>query len=103
VVVDGEERRTDDGPARVFVEELLRTAFSLGGVYVKLLEDLPEDAFPGEDRAAVLIEMFAGSSLPALQAVSEADCRVATALVAAVRDCVRNDLGAAARLAALGA
>ncbi len=97
--MDGEERRTDGDAAQVFVEELLRTAFSLGGVYVELLEGLPENAFPGEDRAAVLIEMFAGSSRPALQAASEADRRIAIALVGAVRDRVLTDLGTAARLA----
>lgn len=101
--MDEAGRPIDIGLARELVEELLRTAFSLGGAYVSLLEDLPDDAFPGEDQAAVLIEMFAGSSQPALQAVSEADCRVATALIAAVGDCVLNDLRIAACLADPGA
>ena len=86
--------------AQAFVEELLRTAFSLGGAYVSLLEDLPEDAFPGEDPAAVLIDMFAGSCRPAVLAVGEAECRVATALIGAVRDRVLEDLRVAAQLAA---
>lgn len=98
--MDAKRRREGNDAATVFVEELLRTAFSLGGAYVSLLEDLPEDAFPGEDSAAVLIEMLAGSCRPAAQAVGEADCQVATALIAAIRDRVLNDLQVAALLAA---
>lgn len=86
--------------AQAFVEELLRTAFSLGGAYVSLLEDLPDDAFPEEDPAAVLIDMFAGSCSPAVRAVGEAECRVATALIAAARDRVLEDLRVAGQLAA---
>jgi hypothetical protein len=33
-------------------------------VLSSLLEDLPEDAFPGENSGAVLIEMVVGSSRP---------------------------------------
>lgn len=82
--------------ARALVEELLRTAFSLGGAFISLLEDLPSDAFPGEDNSAVLIEMLAGSSRPAVEAAGEADCRAATALIGAVRDRILDDLWAAA-------
>jgi hypothetical protein len=95
--------RTDGADAaQALIEELLRTAFSLGGAFVSLLEDLPEDAFAGEDQAAVLIEMLAGSSRPAIDAAGEADCRVATALIGAVRDRVLDDLRTAARLARKG-
>lgn len=96
------ERRSADGieAAQDFVEELLEVGFALGGAYASLLEDLPPDTFPGEDRGAVLLEMFAGSSLPALEAVSEAECRLAIALIGAVRDRILDDLRAAARLAA---
>jgi hypothetical protein len=87
--------------AQALIEELLHTAFSLGGAFVSLLEDLPEDAFAGEDQAAVLIEMLAGSSRPAIDAAGEADCRLATALIGAVRDRVLDDLRAAARLSRL--
>lgn len=103
MAVDAAERSGDFGLAWGLVEELLRTAFALGGAYVSLLEDLPDDVFPGEDHAAVLIEMFAGSSLPALQPVSEADCRVATALAVAVREHVLGDLRIAAAPANPGA
>jgi hypothetical protein len=86
----------------MLIEELLRTAFSLGSVYAPLLADLPEDAFPGEDPGAVLIEMLAGSSLAAAQVVDEADWESTTALVKAVRDSVLSDLRVAAELAELG-
>jgi len=91
----GEEREA----AQLLVEELLRTAFSLGSIYAPLLADLPEDAFPGEDPGAVLIEMLAGSSLGAAQVIEKADWRSTAALVKAVRESVLSDLGAAAQLA----
>jgi hypothetical protein len=96
-------RRTDDNnAAQCLIEELLRTAFSLGSIYAPLLADLPEDAFPGEDPGAVLIEMLAGSSLGAAQAIDEADWRSAAALVKAVRESVLGDLRVAAELAKQG-
>jgi hypothetical protein len=91
-----------DGAAQALIEELLRTAFSLGSVYAPLLADLPEDAFPGEDPGAVLIEMLAGSSLGAAQVVDEADWESATTLVKAVRESVLGDLRVAAQLAKQG-
>jgi hypothetical protein len=36
-----------------------------------LLEELPEDAFPGEDNAAVLVEMVVGSCRPVFEAAAE--------------------------------
>lgn len=88
--------------ARVLIEELLRTAFGLGDVLGSLLEDLPEDAFPGEDNAAVLLEMVVGSCRPAIEASGESGCWAAIALIGAVRDRVFDDLRAAAALAKSG-
>lgn len=85
--------------AQLLIEELLRMAFALASIYAPLLADLPEDAFPGEDPGAVLIEMLAGSSLGAAQVIEEADWRSTTALVKAVRESVLGDLRAAAQLA----
>lgn len=85
------------------VEELLRTSFSLAGVLSTLLEDLPEDAFPGELPEAVLIEMVSGSSLPAVEAAGVPACRATTELVVAIRERVVEDLRAAAMLAGNGA
>jgi hypothetical protein len=87
---------------QALIEELLRTAFSLGAAFVSLLEDLPEDAFPGEDPAAVLIEMMAGSSHPAVDAAGEVGCWAATELIEAVRERILDDLRDAARLAGAG-
>src|SRR5262245_2764834 len=83
--------------AQSLIEELLRTAFSLGSVYAPLLADLPEDAFPGEDPGAVLIEMLTGSSLGAARVVDEPDWATTAALVKAVRESVLSDLRVAAQ------
>jgi hypothetical protein len=100
----GEVSHSDDRTggadvAQVLIEELLRTGLSLSGAVASLLEDLPEEAFPGEDNAAVLIEMIAGSCRPAIEAAGERDCWAAVALMGAVRDRFLADLRAAAELA----
>jgi hypothetical protein len=82
----------------VLIEELLMTALGLGAVLSTLLEDIPEDAFPGEDSAEVLLEMVVGSSRPAAEAAGETRCWEASALIGAVRDRVLDDLRAAAEL-----
>src|SRR5262245_23389329 len=78
--------------AQRLIEELLKTAFSLGSVYAPLLADLPADAFPGEDPGAVLIEMLAGSALPAAHSIDEASWKSTTTLVRAVRERVLSDM-----------
>jgi hypothetical protein len=85
--------------AQEFVEELLRTGLALIDLLSSLVEEIPEDAFPGEDSAEVLIEMVAGSCRPALLAAGESRCRAATALMVAVWEKVTADLRAAAALA----
>lgn len=85
--------------AEGLVEELLRTSFWLADVLSVLLEDLPGDAFPGEEQGAVLVEMVAGSSLPAIEAAGAPACLAATDLVIEIRERVREDLRAAAMLA----
>jgi len=85
--------------AHEFVEELLRTGLALLDLLGSLAEDLPEDAFPGEDNAQVLIEMVAGSCAPALHAIDGADCRSGTRLIRTVWEQVMVDLRAAAALA----
>ncbi|HVV90322.1 MAG TPA: hypothetical protein VHB53_07495 [Solirubrobacterales bacterium] len=84
---------------RDLVEEVLRTALALEGVMVSLLEDLPDDAFPGEDSGLVLLEMLVGSVHPAAAAAGPRECRTAIALVGAIRERVVADLRAAAALA----
>ena len=84
---------------RELVVEVLRTALALEDVMASLLEELPESAFPGEDNGQVLLEMVVGSVHPAARAAGLRDCRVATALVGAVRERVIADLRTAAELA----
>jgi hypothetical protein len=84
---------------RQLVLETLRTALALEEVMGSLLAELPGTAFPAEDRAEVLLEMLIGSVHPAARAAGERDCRVATALVGAIRERVIDDLRTAADLA----
>ncbi|HEX3736750.1 MAG TPA: hypothetical protein VHV53_04340 [Solirubrobacterales bacterium] len=84
---------------RELVEEVLRTALALEDVMSALLDELPEGAFPGEDNARVLLEMVVGSVHPAAVAAGPRDCRIAVALVGAIRERVIADLRTAAELA----
>jgi 23S rRNA G2445 N2-methylase RlmL len=94
------ERRTD---ALEATEELagvlLRTSLSLQDIYVSMLEEVPANAFPGENPAEVLLEMISGSATLAIEAAGLELSRAATALIGAVMDRVLDDLRAAAALA----
>jgi hypothetical protein len=92
-------RKDPPDAAQALVEEILRTAFALHEVLGSLLEDLPEGAFPGEDSAAVLLEMVIGTCRPAAEAAGEGECWSATALIGAVKDRVLDDLRAAVEIA----
>lgn len=83
---------------RDLVEEVLLTALALEDVMTALLAELPDGAFPGEDNARMLLEMVVGSAQPAARAAGARECQTATALVAAIRERVLNDLHAAAEL-----
>ena len=85
--------------AEAVVEELLRTALWLFDVSTALLEELPDDAFPGEDSGLVLIEMLAGSCRPAIESAGEVGCQAVMKLAAAIRENIHGDLLAAANLA----
>lgn len=85
--------------AQDLIEELLRTALWLFDVMSSLLDELPEDVFPDEDPAVVMIEMLANSCRPAIEIAGEAGCRTAVELAIALRENIRNDLRTAARLA----
>jgi hypothetical protein len=85
--------------SRALVQELLSAGFVLIDLLSTLVEDLPDDAFPEEEKAAVLIEMLAGSAVPAVQAAGERTCWEATALVGALRDRAIDDLEAALEIA----
>ena len=81
--------------ARGFVEEVLRTGLMLSNMIAELLEDLPDDAFPGESPADVLVQMLTGSVRPALEAAGERTLEEATALLGAMSDRALADLQAA--------
>jgi len=83
---------------RDLVEEVLLTAIALDDVMTALLAELPEQAFPGEDNAQVLLQMVVGSAHPAARAAGLTASRTATALVAAIRERVLTDLHRAAEL-----
>ena len=91
-----------DGPADAaqgLIEELLRTAFWLQDTMGVFLEEMPEDSFPGEDNATVLLEMVVGSCRPATEAAGESACWAATALIGSLRDRVVDDLRGALEIA----
>lgn len=69
-----------------FVMSVLRIGLMLQGVLSDLLEDLPDDAFPGEDNGVVLIEMLTGTIRPAATCAGERVVRDATALLYATGD-----------------
>ncbi len=81
-------------PAAEYVWELVRTGLMLHGLLCNLFEDLPEDAFPGENSGEVLIEMLTGTMRPALAQAGEHLVREATALLKAGSQRVIEDLEA---------
>jgi hypothetical protein len=83
---------------RVLVEELLRASFSVADVLASLIDEVPEDAFPGEDSAEVLLEMVVNTCRPALEAAGEQECWVAAEMIGVVRDRVFEDLRKAIEL-----
>ena len=91
--------RSTDDKVKEFTEQLLRTGLALTDVLSTLLEDLPEDAFPGEQPAEVLVEMLTGTLRPVADAAGERAVREATALLAAAHERAVADLRAAAELA----
>ena len=60
---------------------VLRIGLMLEGVLTNLVEDLPDDAVPGEDNGVVLIEMLTGTIRPAATAAGERIVREATDLL----------------------
>ncbi len=72
---------TPADPVQSFVEEVLRTGVMLTDVLGALLDDLPEDAFPGEQPGEVLVEMLVGTVRPAVEAVAPRTLTEATALL----------------------
>ncbi|MHB8693818.1 MAG: hypothetical protein ACYDHH_21480 [Solirubrobacteraceae bacterium] len=64
-----------------FVIELLRTGMSLSNTAASLIEDLPPDAYPGEDLGDVVLGMMVGTIRTALEAFEPRVVEQATALI----------------------
>jgi hypothetical protein len=84
---------------RALTEQALRTGVMLSQLVGDLLEELPGDAFAGEDQLEVLFEMLTGTIAPVAGAAGVAQVRATTALLGAMSDRVLADLRAAMRLA----
>ncbi len=84
---------------RALTEQALRTGMMLSRLVGDLLDELPEDAFAGEDQVEVLFEMLIGTIAPVAAAAGSEQVRATTALLGAMSDRVLADLHAAMRLA----
>ena len=84
---------------RELVEEIVRTGLMITGVLEDLLEEMPDDAFPGENEAEVLLDMLTGTIEPATAAAGADIVVELIALLGAMSDRVLADLQAAAILA----
>ncbi len=89
----------DADDVRALTEQTLRTGTMLSRLVGDLLDELPEDAFPGEDEVEVLFEMLVGTIAPVAHAAGVDAVRSATALLGAMSDRVLADLRAAMELA----
>jgi hypothetical protein len=81
------------------VHALTEAVLRAGVMLSNLLEELPEDAFPGEGHVDVLVEMMTGTIAPVAGAAGAGTVHDATALLGAVCDRVVADLRAALDLA----
>lgn len=85
--------------SRALVDQILVTGVMLADLVVDLVEGLPDDAFPGEDPAEVLVEMLAGTAVPAVGAAGVEAVDRTIDLLAAVGDRILADLRTVAELA----
>jgi hypothetical protein len=81
-----------------FTHAILRVGSMLFGVASDLIEDLPADAFPGEDTAAVVLEMLIGTIHTAVGEADPDELARATELVASASDRVLEHLRLALEL-----
>jgi hypothetical protein len=65
----------------VFVFGLIRSGLMLSELASNLTEALPDDAYPGEDTAAVVLEMLCGTIATAIESVDPRDVRRATEII----------------------
>lgn len=92
------------GPTRApdqvdeFADELLRTGCMIFGVAADLVEELPGEAYPGEEPGAVIISMMTGTIRTALVDIDPDDVSRATELIAEARNRVIEHLQLAVEL-----
>ncbi len=65
----------------LFVHKLLGTGMMLSELASDLIDALPDDAYPGEEHGAVVLEMLCGTIATALESVDPRDVRCATELI----------------------
>ncbi|MDQ3573205.1 MAG: hypothetical protein M3383_10175 [Actinomycetota bacterium] len=81
-----------------FVTELLRTGLMLTDTLATLLEDMPEDSFPGEDSGEVVLEMLCGTLQPVADMAGAETLEDFSDLLVEVRDQFLTHLRMAAEL-----
>jgi hypothetical protein len=81
-----------------FTEELLRTGLMLSDLGANLAEELPADAYPGEEPGAVVIDMITGTIRTALVDADESDLRRAVELMLEANERVLEHLQLALEL-----
>lgn len=81
-----------------FTLGLLRAGWMLSGIAADLAEGLPEDAYPGEEPGAVVIEMMTGTIRTAIGGADPRDLARATGLITEACDRVIEHLQLALKL-----
>lgn len=81
-----------DRDIALFVVELVNTGAMLRQVAADLEDALPDDAYPGEEPRAVVLEMLCGTISTALGSVDPSEVRRATELIARAGERTREHL-----------
>jgi hypothetical protein len=89
-----------DNPVARFALTLVDAGSMLGRLVSDLAEGLPEDAYPGEDPTAVVVEMMCGTIATALEGADPQDVKRTTELIELARERVLEHLQLAAKLSA---
>jgi hypothetical protein len=84
---------------RTLVEHIVRTGLGISTIVDLLLDALPEHAYPGEDNAAVLLDMLVGTLRPVVDGADPAVVRATIDFLQATLERTDHDLRAASRLA----
>jgi hypothetical protein len=95
----GGARDLDPALAHELVRQLVQTGLGLSTIAEVLLDALPEDAFPGEEPAQVLLEMLAGTVAPVAGTVGPEVVEAATVFLRAVHERVEDEIRALVVLA----